>query len=129
MKQVSLCCGVAGVEASVFDTQYDVQWMADGHLTGEPLRMPRTELFRKKPVVAKPMLKTWIAEVAACETVQVCCMPPAAAYITLLLPHPLPCLMWSFSACYFRPSSPPPLRFFLPYVSGCDTGAYMLQTL
>lgn len=103
----------------MFDTQYDVQWMADGRLTGEPLRMPRTELFRKKPVVAKPMLKTWIAEVAACETVQVCCKPPAAAYITLLLPHPLPCLMWSLF---------PPL-FSLPYVSGCDSGAYMPQTL
>ena len=61
-----------GVEASVFDTQYDVQWLADGRIAGEPLRMPRTELFRKKAVVTKPMLKTWIAEVAACESVQVC---------------------------------------------------------
>ncbi|KAL3155881.1 hypothetical protein ABBQ32_012881 [Trebouxia sp. C0010 RCD-2024] len=61
---------VEGVEASVFDTEYDVQWMADGRSTGELQRMPRTELFRKKPVVAKLMLKTWIAEVATCETVQ-----------------------------------------------------------
>ena len=62
----------AGVEASVFDTQYDVQWVEEGRLTGEPLKMPRTELFRKKPVVTKPMLKPWIAEIAACEPVQVC---------------------------------------------------------
>ena len=66
------CVDAAGVEASVFDTQYNVQWMVNGHVTGEPLRMPRTELFRKKPVVTKPMLKTWIADVASCETIQVC---------------------------------------------------------
>ncbi|DBA68705.1 TPA: hypothetical protein ACH3X2_013498 [Trebouxia sp. C0005] len=61
---------VEGVEASVFDTQYDVQWVAAGHLPGQPIRMLRTDLFRKKPVVTKPMLKTWIAEVASCETIQ-----------------------------------------------------------
>lgn len=61
---------VEGMEASVFDTQYDVQWVADGQLSGESVRMPRTDLFRKKPVVTKPMLKAWIAEVAACENVQ-----------------------------------------------------------
>jgi len=59
------------VEASVFDTQYDVQWVAAGHLPGQLIRMPRTDLFRKKPVVTKPMLKTWIAEVASCEMIQV----------------------------------------------------------
>ena len=57
----------------MFDTQYDVQWIADGQLSGESIRMPRTDLFRKKPVVTKPMLKAWIAEVAACENIQVCC--------------------------------------------------------
>ncbi|DBA80639.1 TPA: hypothetical protein ACH3X1_007887 [Trebouxia sp. C0004] len=61
---------VEGVEGSVFDTQYDVQWVAAGQLSGEPIRMPRTDLFRKKPVVTKPMLKTWIAEVALCEMIQ-----------------------------------------------------------
>ena len=64
----------AGMEASVFDTQYDVQWVADGQLSGEAVRMPRTDLFRKKPVVTKPMLKAWIAEVAACENIQVCAL-------------------------------------------------------
>lgn len=90
------CHHIAGVEASVFDTEYDVQWMADGRSTGESQRMPRTELFRKKPVVAKLMLKTWLAEVASCETVQVCCRP----FVTLhdRSPSTLPPL----------PTSPPP---------------------
>ena len=101
------CHCVAGVEASVFDTQYDVQWVADGRLTGEPLRMPRTELFRKKPVVAKPMLKTWIAEVASCETIQVGCMllanPPPTT-------PPLPLLATFFSALL-------PLHTFTPWLN------------
>lgn len=61
----------------MFDTEYDVQWLVDGRSTGDPHRMPRTELFRKKPVVTKLILKTWIAEVASCENVQVRCTPPA----------------------------------------------------
>ena len=92
------CHCVAGVEASVFDTQYDIQWVADGRPTGEPLRMPRTELFRKKPVVAKPMLKTWIAEISSCETIQVDCRllanPPSSPCLppppSTSLPPPLP---------------------------------------
>ena len=68
----------------MFDTQYDIQWAREGHLAGEAVRMPRTDLFRKKPVVTKPMLKAWIAEVATCETIQVCswanaCLDHAAA--------------------------------------------------
>ncbi len=55
----------------MFDTQYDIQWVAEGRLTGEPVKMPRTDLFRKKPVVTKPMLKAWIAEVASCDIIQV----------------------------------------------------------
>lgn len=68
---VTRTCCPAGVEASVFDTQYDIQWVAEGRLTGEPVKMPRTDLFRKKPVVTKPMLKAWIAEVASCDIIQV----------------------------------------------------------
>ena len=63
-------CGSAG-EVNVFDTRYDIQWVVDGRLTGDPINLPRTELFRKKPVVTKPIIKAWLPEVATCETIQV----------------------------------------------------------
>lgn len=61
----------AAGEVNVFDTRYDVQWVVDGRLTGEPINLPRTELFRKKPAVTKPIIKAWVPEVATCEVVQV----------------------------------------------------------
>lgn len=96
---------VAGVESSVFDTQYDIQWIADGRLTGEPVKMPRTDLFRKKPVVAKPMLKAWIAEVAACEIIQVRLIRPSTVTARCKFKHenlfpgpntsPVPQITWN----------------------------------
>ena len=56
---------------NVFDTRYEVQWLVDDRLSGEPVNLPRTELFRKKPVVTKPIIKAWLPEVATCETIQV----------------------------------------------------------
>ena len=58
-------------EVNVFDTRYDVQWLLDGRLSGEPANLPRLEMFRKKPVVTKPIMKAWLPDVAACETIQV----------------------------------------------------------
>ena len=74
-------CLAAG-EVNVFDTRYDVQWVVDGRLSGEPISLLRTELFRKKPVVTKPIIKAWLPEVASCEVIQVLKITPQQALLS-----------------------------------------------